>query len=49
MSKIKDKDCDKKEEIISVDEKEKGIFMHIGENVNWYSHFGKQYWGSLRN
>ena len=49
MSKIKDKDCDNKEEIISVDRKEKGIFMHIGENVNWYSHFGKQYGGSLRN
>ena len=21
----------------------------VGENVNWYSHFGEQYGGSLKN
>ena len=24
-------------------------FYTVGENVNWYSHYGKQYGGSLKN
>ena len=28
---------------------EKGTLLHIGENVNWYNHYGKQHVGSLKN
>ena len=27
---------------------EKGIFVHVGGNVNWYNNYGKQYEGSLK-
>ena len=25
--------------------REKGTILHLGGNVNWYSHYGKQYEG----
>jgi len=28
---------------------EKGTPYTVGENVNWYSHYGKQYGDSLKN
>ena len=28
---------------------EKGTVLHFGWNVNWYSHYGEQYGGSLKN
>ena len=28
---------------------EKGTLISIGGNVNWYSHYGEQYGGSLKN
>ena len=28
---------------------EKGILIHAGGNVNWYSHYGKEYGGSSKN
>ena len=28
---------------------EKGTLMHIGGNLNWYSHYGKQYGGFSKN
>ena len=31
-------------------EKEKSPHIHtIGENINWYSHYGEQYGGSSKN
>ena len=28
---------------------EKGTLHIVGGNVNWYSHYGEQYGGSLKN
>ena len=41
----------KKQEITSIDEdvEKRETSCTAGGNVNWYSHYGEQYGGSLKN
>ena len=37
------------EELVGEDVEKRGPLWTVGGNVNWHSHYGKQYGGYLRN